>query len=67
MNKQVNTESLLHIGVSSFSGRPVLTDRNPHLEGLSDIHRCIFMPNGNGKKPRNSKLDQAVNINLRFI
>jgi hypothetical protein len=34
----------LFIGMEAGGKRPVITDKNPHVEGLQDIHRCVYLP-----------------------
>ena len=40
----MTNEGHFYIGMDSNNGQCVVTDRNPHLEGLLDIHRCIYLP-----------------------
>ena len=40
----VSVESHFFIGMDSIKQKPVITDRNPYLEGLVDIHKCIYLP-----------------------
>ena len=30
--------------------KPVVTDRNPNLEGLVDIHQCVYLPSAYEKQ-----------------
>ena len=29
--------------------KPIVTDRNPYLEGLIDMHQCIYLPSAHEK------------------
>lgn len=40
----VSLESSFFIGMDVAKEKAVVTDRNPYLEGLVDIHRCIYLP-----------------------
>ena len=52
------------IGLDVVKRRPVLTDRNPHVEGLSDVHKCIYLPSSMDK---NQYLPQYLNQNITFM
>ena len=39
----------LFIGMEASGRRPVLTDKNPHVEGLLDAHRCVYLPSAGEK------------------
>ena len=40
----VSVNSTFYIGMDLMKNKPVITDRNPNLEGLVDIHRCVYLP-----------------------
>ena len=44
--------------------RPVITDRNPHVEGLQDVHKCIYLPSSMDK---NQYLPNYLNQNILFM
>jgi hypothetical protein len=46
---KVTIESTFFIGMDVIRSKPVVTDRNPNLEGLVDIHRCIYLPSAHEK------------------
>ena len=52
------------IGLDVVKRRPVLTDRNPHVEGLLDVHKCIYLPSSMDK---NQYLPQYLNQNITFM
>lgn len=45
----VTIQSMFFIGMDVIRKKPVVTDRNPNLEGLVDIHRCIYLPSAHEK------------------
>lgn len=44
--------------------RPVITDKNPHVEGLQDSHKCIYMPSTMDK---NQYLPSYLSQNVLFM
>ena len=44
-----SAQSMFFIGMDVIRKKPVVTDRNPNLEGLVDIHRCIYLPSAHEK------------------
>ena len=60
--KMVNPN--VFIGMDVVKRRPVLTDKNPHVEGLQDVHKCIYLPSSMDK---NQYLPQYLNQNILFM
>ena len=52
------------IGMDVVKRRPVLTDKNPHVEGLQDVHKCIYLPSSMDK---NQYLPNYLNQNILFM
>ena len=52
------------IGMDVLKRRPVITDRNPHVEGLQDVHKCIYLPSSMDK---NQYLPNYLNQNILFM
>ena len=46
----ITIQSTFFIGMDSSKTRPVVTDRNPNLEGLADIHQCVYLPSAYEKQ-----------------
>ena len=46
---QAETVETIYIGLDVSKKRPVVTDRNPHSEGLLDIHSCLYLPSAHEK------------------
>ena len=44
--------------------RPVITDKNPHVEGLQDTHKCIYLPSSMDK---NQYLPSYLSQNVLFM
>ena len=44
--------------------RPVITDKNPHVEGLQDSHKCIYLPSSMDK---NQYLPSYLSQNVLFM
>ena len=42
----------------------VITDKNPHVEGLQDVHKCIYLPSSMDK---NQYLPNYLNQNILFM
>ena len=60
--KMVNPN--VFIGMDVVKRRPVLTDKNPHVEGLQDVHKCIYLPSSMDK---NQYLPNYLNQNILFM
>ena len=41
--------STFFIGMDIIKKKPIVTDRNPYLEGLIDMHQCIYLPSAHEK------------------
>ena len=52
------------IGMDVLKRRPVITDKNPHVEGLQDVHKCIYLPSSMDK---NQYLPNYLNQNILFM
>jgi hypothetical protein len=52
----------LFIGMDAGRRRPVLTDKNPHVEGLQDIHRCVYLPSAAEKSHQLSSSAGSQNV-----
>ena len=48
----------------SLQRRPVITDKNPHVEGLQDSHKCIYLPSSMDK---NQYLPSYLSQNVLFM
>ena len=46
---QAETVASIYVGIDAGKKRPVVTDRNPHSEGLMDIHTCLYLPSAHEK------------------
>ena len=56
--------STFYIGMDLTKNKPVITDRNPNLEGLVDIHRCIYLPSAYEKNK--NPLENSAQVIKRF-
>ena len=56
--------STFYIGMDLTKNKPVITDRNPNLEGLVDIHRCIYLPSAYEKNK--NPLENSAQVNKGF-
>ena len=54
--------STFYIGMDLTKNKPVITDRNPNLEGLVDIHRCIYLPSAYEKNK--TVLENAAQVTM---
>ena len=46
--------------------KPVVTDRNPNLEGLVDIHQCVYLPSAYEKQSFNLP-DNLPQVRIFYI
>ena len=46
----ISLQSTFFIGMDTTKHKPVVTDRNPNLEGLVDIHQCVYLPSAYEKQ-----------------
>ena len=49
----ISLQSTFFIGMDTTKHKPVVTDRNPNLEGLVDIHQCVYLPSAYEKQSFN--------------
>jgi len=56
----------LFIGMEASRRRPVITDKNPHVEGLQDVHRCVYLPSATEKFHQMSGLAPSAQ-NVLFL
>ena len=42
--------------------KAIITDRNPYLEGLGDIHRCIYLPSAYEKSKAVTQLENSAQV-----
>lgn len=57
-------EGVFYIGIDALRGSCVVTDRNPHLEGLVDVHRCVYLPSSFEK---NQTLPGYLTQNILYL
>ena len=60
--------STFYIGMDLTKNKPVITDRNPNLEGLVDIHRCIYLPSAyeKNKNPLENSA-QVIKVHIPIL
>ena len=61
----ISLQSTFFIGMDTTKHKPVVTDRNPNLEGLVDIHQCVYLPSAYEKQQ--SLPDNLPQVTAYFV
>lgn len=62
----ISLQSTFFIGMDTTKHKPVVTDRNPNLEGLVDIHQCVYLPSAYEKQSFNLP-DNLPQVRIFYI
>ena len=59
--KKVETKNQNYIGVDLSNDLIVITNGNPHMKGLLDVHKCVYLPTGHN----NANIDSESSLIAR--
>ena len=61
-NKKVSTKNPNYIGVDLSNDLIVITNGNPYMKGLMDVHKCAYLPSGHNNSDIDSESSTIARV-----
>ena len=66
-NKKVSTKNPNYIGVDLSNDLIVITNGNPYMKGLMDVHKCAYLPSGHNNSDIDSESSTIARVRRNLV
>ena len=66
-NKKVSTKHSNYIGVDLSNNLIVITNGNPYMKGLMDVHKCAYLPSGHNNSDIDSESSTIARVRRNLV
>ena len=65
--KKVSTKNPNYIGVDLSNDLIVITNGNPYMKGLMDVHKCAYLPSGHNNSDIDSESSTIARVSKNLV